>query len=75
MGKPKKKEYRGSFAQQLSEVFDDGQLIVICEIARIAFADAEIYEKVLDETDLIDKQAKDIQDTLVSLMDEQEKGG
>ena len=52
------------------ESLDQGDLVTILELARVAVSDAEVYEYIADKLDLSDDYMKELQDTLFKLTEE-----
>jgi len=48
---------------------DQGDLVTILELARVALSDADIYDRMVDKLDLSDEYAKELQETLNILTD------
>jgi len=45
--------------------FNSSELLTVFELARIALADAQIYDELCDDTDITDEDMKSIQDKLI----------
>lgn len=52
------------------ESLDQGDIVTILELARVAVSDAEVYEYIADKLDLSDDYMKELQDTLFRLTEE-----
>jgi len=48
---------------------DQGDLVTILELARVALSDADICDRMVDKLDLSDEYAKELQETLNILTD------
>ena len=55
---------------KLIHPFTDSDLITIFELARVALADADIYDDMCEELDISDKSMGKLADKLQSYMDE-----
>jgi len=56
-----------SLAQLMHDVgdFNSDELLTVFELARIALADANIYDQLVDDTDMTDEDMKSIQEKLI----------
>jgi hypothetical protein len=52
----------------MEDKFDREEQNVICELARIALADAEIYDSIAEDLDLSDEALKVLQNKLETFM-------
>ena len=58
-----------SFKEELNGIFDETELLTICEFARRAMADAETFDEILEEMDVPDEIGIDIRERLQKFMD------
>lgn len=58
-------------SKRISHHFDPEEEIVIFEAARVALADAEMFDRLAEELDLTDDEMVELREKLQSVMDEE----